>query len=155
MQIFTLHNFNSVIASLPPQYRPADHGQRKAFRDQIEVLLDTYFLKLPPTLASSGFDVLSERANRRRLKGGRPRHASMDTLVLALADIYARTTANDIEALPVSESSRFIRFMDSCLGPFYRDADLVSALGRRWRDLRKAIRPLHQHQRIGMRWDAR
>ena len=66
----------------------------------------------------------------------------MDTLIFALADLYAKETSSSIEALPVSESSRFVNFMDSCLSPLYRDADLAGALGRRWRDMRKAVRAL-------------
>ena len=142
MQLYTACNFNRVIASLPPDHRPTDPDRTKIFKVQLEALLDIYFFKLPPTLAASEFGVLSEKVNRRRSKGGRPRHISMDTLIFALADLYAKETSSLIEALPVSESSRFVNFMDSCLSPLYRDADLAGALGRRWRDMRKAVRAL-------------
>lgn len=142
MQLYTPCNFDRVIAALPPDRRPTDPARTKIFKIRLEALLDIYFFKLPPTLAASKFGVFSEKLNRHRSKGGRPRHLSMDTLIFALADLYAKETASSIEALPVSESSRFVNFMDSCLGPLYRDADLAGALGRRWRDMRKAIRAL-------------
>ena len=139
MQFYTTSNFDEVIAALPRNCRPIDPEQRRDFRVQIEALLDTYFFKLPPTLTASEFGVLSEKVNRRRPKGGRPRHISMDTLIFALADLYAKKTSSQVEVLPVSESSRFVIFLDSCLSPLYQNADLSGALGRRWRDLRKAI----------------
>lgn len=142
MQLYTHCNFNRVIAALPPDRRPTDPARTKTFKVELEALLDIYFFKLPPTLAASEFGVFSEKVNRQRSKGGRPRHISMDTLIFALADLYAKETSSSIEALPVSESSRFVNFMDSCLSPFYRNADLTGALGRRWRDMRKAVRAL-------------
>lgn len=142
MQLYIPCNFSRVIATLPPDRRPTDPDRAKILRNQLEALLDVYFFKLPPTLAASRFGVFSEKKNLGRSKGGRPRHISMDTLIFALADLYARETSSSIEALPVSESSRFVNFMDSCLSPLYRDADLASALARRWRDMRKAIRAL-------------
>ena len=142
MQPYTLCNFDRVIAAFPPGRRPTDPGRAKIFKIQLEALLDIYFFKLPPTLAASEFGVFSGKVNRHRSKGGRPRHISMDTLIFALADLYAKETSSAIEALPVSESSRFVNFMDSCLSPLYRDADLAGALGRRWRDMRKAVRAL-------------
>lgn len=142
MQLYTPDNFKRVIAALPPDRRPTNPGRIDIFRIQLEALLDIYFFKLPPTLAASEFGAFSEKINRRHSKGGRPRHISMDTLIFALADLYAKETSSSIEALPVSESSRFVNFMDSCLSPFYRGADLTGALGRRWRDMRKAVRAL-------------
>lgn len=140
MQLYTSCNFNRVIATLPPDCRPTDAARTKIFRIELEALLDIYFFKLPPTLAASEFGAFSEKINRQRSKGGRPRHISMDTLIFALADLYAKETSSSIEALPVSESSRFVNFMDSCLSPLYRNADMTGALGRRWRDMRKAVR---------------
>ena len=131
---------DALILTLPPNCRPAHQEQRRLFQNQVEAVLEIYFLKLPPTHTASGFGILSEKVDRRRSTGGRPRHASMDTLVLALADAYAKTTANQIEALPVSESSRFVNFMSLCLDAHYENGHLAGALARRWRDLRKAIR---------------
>ena len=70
MQPYTACNFNRVIAALPPDRRPTDSSRTKIFKIRLEALLDIYFFKLPPTLASSEFGVFSEKVNRRRSKGG-------------------------------------------------------------------------------------
>lgn len=140
MQLLSFTAIDSLIVTLPPNCRPAHQEQKRLFQDQIEAVLEIYFLKLPPSRTTSGFGALSEKVNRRRPTGGRPRHTSMDTLVLALADTYAKATASQIEALPVSETSRFVNFMSLCLNAHYENGHLAGALARRWRDLRKAIR---------------
>ena len=140
MYSLSFATIDALILTLPPNCRPAYQEQRRLFQNQVEAVLETYFLKLPPTRTASEFGLLSEKVNRRRSTGGRPRHVSMDTLVLALADTFANATANQIETLPVSESSRFVNFRSLCLDAHYEEGHLPGALARRWRDLRKAIR---------------
>lgn len=140
MTFHTAETFSDVIQALPPAHQSLSDNEAADLRLLIEDALELRFGELGKSTHGEEFDKWVEIKQFRSKEGGRPKDASMNTLVLALADIYAKTTDQDVEDLPIAASSWFAGFMNACLRPIFPEKDLAVALAGRWEDLRAVMR---------------